>query len=139
MKVPYNLVDGQAAEIEVNSAVAEQLAVFAHEDENEARKVRWRNEVSIEVMKEEMGWEPIDTTVDIEMDYIAKEEQAELEVRKKRLYEVLALLNEKQQTIVRLHYFEKKSFRQIAVIFNTDHKNIGDQLEVIYKKMKKVF
>jgi RNA polymerase sigma factor (sigma-70 family) len=132
MKTPYEFRDGKTAEIEVSSAVAEVLAGFAREDENEARNKRRRNEASIEAMYEETGWEAVDTTVNIEADYIASEE-------KETLLTAVEQLSEKQQRLVWLYYYEEKSSYEIATILGINQSNVIRQLETISKVLKKYF
>ena len=132
MKKTYTFANGKTAELEVNSAVAELLADFQREDENEARKSRWRKEVSIEAMYEETGWEPPDTTVDIEADYIAQEE-------KDTLLAAIAGLTEKQRRVVQLYYYEEKSIPAIAKELGVKKQSVHECLEWAIKKLKKYF
>ena len=132
MKTPYKLSDGQAPELEVNPAVAKLLADFAREDRNAARNERRRKEVSIEAMYEETGWEPADTSVNIETEYIANEET-------EILLAAVSRLSEKQQRLIRLRYYEEKTVTEIAVILNIHHSNVVRQLETIHKQLKKYF
>lgn len=132
MKQSYKLSDGKIAEIEVNSAVAELLANFKREDENAARKYRSRKEVSIEAMKEETGWEPTDTTVNIEAEYIAREE-------KQILLASLMHLSDKQRRLIQLYYYDEKNFTEIAAILGINRRSVSKQLETIHKKLKIIF
>lgn len=75
MKTTYTLANGKTVEIEVSAELAATLADFIRKDKNEARKYRWRKEVSIEALKEETGWEPTDIAADIETALIADEEK----------------------------------------------------------------
>ena len=132
MKSPYKFVDGQAVEIEVNSAVAEQLAVFAREDENAACKKRWRNEISLDALHEETEWELTDAAVDIESDYFVREETEFLQTAIKKL-------SEKQQRLIQLYYYEEKKLREIAVILGIHFSCVQRQLETIHKRLKEIF
>ena len=132
MKTIYKSADGQAIELEVNSAVAELLADFAREDRNEARKERWRNEVSLDAMYEETGFEPTDTAADIELDYIANEEND-------TLFAAVSGLSEKQRRLVWLRYYEEKTESEIAVILGINQSNVHRQLETIHKALRKYF
>ncbi|MCL2061141.1 MAG: sigma-70 family RNA polymerase sigma factor [Firmicutes bacterium] len=131
MKTPYKL-NGNLTEIEVNEEVAETLADFHREEKNYARKERWRKEVSIEALYAETGWEPQDETVDILGDYLAKEEVATLRCAIKQL-------NEKQQRLVQLYYYEQKTMPQIAKQLGVSKMAISKQLSVVHKDLKNIF
>ena len=131
MKSNYKLPSGQAALIEVNSAVAQLLAAFDREDKNAARNKRRHNEVSIEAMYEETGWEPIDTAVDIEAEYIASEE-------KEILLVAVSVLSEKQRRLIQLRYYEEKTESEIATILGVSQQAINRQLLTLHKKLKKL-
>ncbi len=130
MEKPYKLSNGTIVDVEVNPAVDTALTDLERKASNEARKYRRRHEASIEAMREETGWEPTDTRVDIESDYIAKEETAELMT-------VLSRLSPKQQRLVRLYYYEDKTMREIADIFGVNPSSISGQLDTIKKTLKK--
>lgn len=130
-KIKYTLSGGQAVEVEVNAEIAEMLADFEREDENAARKYRWRNEVSIDALKEKTGWEPTDNTVDIETDYIVKEE-------KETLLAAVARLTEKQQRLIQLYYYEEKTSTEIAAMQGVDPSAIRHQLKTVREKLKKL-
>ena len=132
MKAPYKLANGKTAELEVNSAVAEALADFKRQDDNEERKKRWRNEISLDALYEETEWEPTDTTVNIEADFLVQEET-------KTLLAAMARLSEKQRRLIRLYYYEEKNFTEIAAIFRINRRSVSKQIETIHKKMKKYF
>ena len=130
MKTPYKLFDGNTVELEVSPIIAEALADFEREDDNTARKERWRNEASIDAFFEETGWEPADTTVDIENDYLAREE-------KEILLAAVGRLSDKQQRLVRLRYYEEKTEHEIAVILGINQSNVHRQLETVQNTLKK--
>jgi len=138
VKVPfdYELYNGKTVKVNVNSAVAAALAGFKREDENEERKERWRSEherdcISYEALNEETGWEPTDTTVDIEADYIAQEE-------KEALLAGVSALTEKQQHIIRLYYYEYKTMPEIAREYGVSKMAISKQFAVIHKALKNI-
>lgn len=130
MKQFYKLSDGKIAEIEVNPAVAKLLTAFQREDESAARKRRRRKEVSIEAMNEETGWEPTDTSVNIETDFIVNEE-------KETLLAAIARLSDTQRQLIQFRYYEKKTVTEIAVILGIHHSNVIRQLETIHNALKK--
>ena len=129
MKTIYKSTDGQATELEVNSAVAELLADFAREDRNAARKERWRNEVSLEAMQEETGWEPTDIDANIELDYIAAEE-------KDALLAAVSMLPDKQRRLVALYYYEEKTLREIGGILGVHFSCVQRRLETVHAQLK---
>jgi len=132
MKAPYTLAGGKEIEVNVTSAVAGLLAQIKREDDNEERKFRWRNEASIEAMYDETGWEPTDKTVDIEADYIAKEERNTVQA-------AIAGLSEKKRLIIRLRYYEGKTEVEIATILGINQSSVHRRLETIHKTLKKYF
>lgn len=101
MKTTYKLADGKAVEIEVGAELAATLADFIREDKNEARNKRRHNELSIDALREETGWEPIDIAADIETVLIAGEEKA-------TLLAAVSRLSDKQRRLIRLRYYEEK-------------------------------
>ncbi len=130
MNTPYKLSNGKTVDIEVNLAVDTALTDLDRQASNEARKYRRRHEASIEAMREETGWEPTDTRVDIEAEYIKKEETAELMA-------AISRLSPKQQRLIRLYYYEGKTMREIADIFGLNSSSISGQLDTIKKMLKK--
>ena len=132
MKKNYKLADGKTAIVKVNPAVAELLAGYEREDENAERKERWRKEVSIEAMYEETGWEPTDTTVDIEGDYIAQEETD-------ALLAAVAGLSDKQRRLIQFYYYEEKTTYEIAAILGVSQPAVHQQLTTIKTALKKYF
>lgn len=131
MKTTYTLTDGKTVEIEVSAELATMLADFIREDKNEARKYRWRKEVSIEALREETGWEPADTAADIETVLIADEER-------QTLWAAMARLSDKQRRLIQLYYYEEKSFTEIAAILSINRRSVSKQLDTIHKKLKNI-
>lgn len=129
MKTTYTLVDGKTVEIEVSAELAKTLADFIREDKNEARKYRWRKEVSIEALKDETGWEPTDTAADIEMVLIVDEER-------QTLLAAVSRLSDKQRRLIQLYYYEEKTMSQIASEIGVSRMAISKQLATIHKKLK---
>ena len=129
MKTIYKTGNGQTAELEVSTAVAELLAGFDREDKNAARKERQRKETSLDAMYEETGFEPTDTSIDIETDYIAQEEKA-------ALLAAVSELSEKQRRLVALYYYEEKTLREIGGILGVHFSCVQRQLETVHKKLK---
>jgi len=70
----YKLADGQVVDVEVSPEVAADLEEFDRIEASWNHKVRRRKVTSYETINEETGWEPTDTTVNIESDYITREE-----------------------------------------------------------------
>lgn len=132
MKQTYTLSDGKTVEIEISAEIAATLADFIREDKNEARKYRRRNEVSIEALKEESGWEPTDTAADIETRLIADEE-------KQSLLSAVARLSDKQQRLIRLRYYDDKTEYEMAAILGINQSNVHRQLKTIHNALRKLF
>lgn len=130
-KIKYTFTDGQTATIEVKSAVAELLADFVREDKNAARNKRRHNEISLDAMREETGWEPIDTAADIETVLIADEE-------KTTLLAAVSRLSDKQRRLIRLRYYEEKTEYEIAAILGINQSNVHRQLDTIHNALKKI-
>lgn len=131
MKTTYTLADGKTATIEVNSAVAELLEDFEREDKNAARNKRRHNEISIEALKDEIGWEPIDTAADIETVLIADE-------KKQTLLAAVARLSDKQRQLIHLRYYEEKTEYEIVAILGINQSNVHRQLNTIHNALKKL-
>mgnify|MGYP005918609317 CR=1 FL=1 len=131
MKTTYKLADGKTVEIEVSAELAATLADFNRKEQNEARKYRRRKEVSIEALKDETGWEPIDTAADIATVLIADEEKA-------TLLAAVSRLSDKQRRLVNLRYYEEKTEYEIAAILGINQSNVHRQLNTIHNALKKV-
>jgi RNA polymerase sigma factor (sigma-70 family) len=128
-------------EVEVTDEAAEVLIELDREDEVWRRKHKRRElkGVSLDYLQGEYELE-IESHDPTPQGVIEEqEERAELEVKKERLADAVACLDARQKEIVRLYYYESKNLSEIAAIFNTDHKNISRRLEVIHKKLKKLF
>lgn len=130
-KIKYTSTDGKTATIEVNSAVAELLADFEREDRNAARNKRRHNEISLDAMRGETGWEPADTAADIETVLIADEER-------QTLLAAVARLSDKQRRLVNLRYYEEKTEYEIAVLLGINQSNVHRQLNTIHNALKKI-
>lgn len=130
-KIKYTLTDGKTATIEVNSAIAKLLADFEREDRNAARNKRRHNEISIEALKDETGWEPIDAAADIETVLIADEE-------KQTLLAAVSRLSDKQRRLIRLRYYEEKTEYEIAALLGINQSNVHRQLNTIHNALKKI-
>jgi len=132
MKKDYTMANGKTVEVEVTAQIGEILVTFKREDDNASRKARWRNEASIEAMNEETGWEPTDTTVDIEADYDEREE-------KETLAAAVEGLSEQQQRLVRLRYYEEMTVEEIGRFLGVSKQAVSKQLATIHKALKKYF
>ena len=132
--VRYEFADGTVCEFKaaVTPAVAEALAGFDRADENYARKMRRRNEASIEGMCAETGWEPEDTGADVEAEVLRREVLAALNA-------TVSHLSEKQRRVIRLYYYEEKTFTEIAQILGINRRSVSKQLDTILKKLKVIF
>lgn len=131
MKTTYTLTDGKTVEIEVSAELAATLADFIHEDKNAARNKRRHNEISIDALREETGWEPIDTAADIETVLIADEER-------QTLLAAVSRLSDKQRRLVNLRYYEEKTEYEIAAILGINQSNVHRQLNTIHNALKKI-
>lgn len=127
MKTTYTLTDGKTVEIEVSA----ELADFIREDKNAARNKRRHNEISIDALREETGWEPIDTAADIETVLIADEER-------QTLLAAVSRLSDKQRRLVNLRYYEEKTEYEIAAILGINQSNVHRQLNTIHNALKKI-
>jgi len=144
MKIKYRLSNGKTIEVEVTAEQAEVLIAVQRTAKSNDRKFEKRRakEASLSYLQSEFGWEPTDESAGIEETLEREERERQDIIRaemEKRLPDLIAMLTEKQQALVRLHFFENMSLRQIATIYGTDHKNIGKQLQTIYKKLKTFF
>ena len=131
METPYRLAGGRIVEVETGAETAEQLAVFERKERSERRKARRRKDVSIEVLYEETGWELTDITVNIEADYIAKEERESLAA-------AVSGLSEKHRRLVRLKFYEQKTDAEIASLLGISRPAVTQQLGTIKTVLKKL-
>ncbi|MCL2675118.1 MAG: sigma-70 family RNA polymerase sigma factor [Firmicutes bacterium] len=131
MKSQYQSADSYAIKT-VTPEVAEQLAIFKRQDDNAARKTRWRKEASLDGIKERTGWEPADKSVDIGADYEKREE-------KETLITAVTKLNDEERRLVRLRYYEQKTLCEVGQILGISHQAVGKQLSKIHTTLKKYF
>ena len=131
--IRYEFADGAVCEVEteVSEAVAELLADFERKDKNYARNLRRRGEISLDGLKAETGWEPIDPNADVETQVLQRETLSEL-------YKAKSQLNEKQRKIIRLFYYEEKTFSEIAKNLGVNRRSVSKQLDTILKKLKNI-
>ena len=131
--VTIQYFDGEKTiEAEVTEEVAAALKEFGREDENEKRNTKRRKDVSVEGMFDGTGWEPMDTTVDIEQQYEEKEER-------EMLADAVAALTDKRRKLVQLRYYEDMTECGIAEILGVSQQAVSQQLTTVYKELKKYF
>jgi len=127
MDFNYKTADGVI--VKVTGGVAELLIQFDREEKNERRYARRRGQTSVERMNEEMGWEPVDKSVNIAADYIKSEERESLK-------SLLARLSEKERRLVQLRYYERKTVAEIGGILKISHQAVSKQLSKIHSTLK---
>lgn len=131
MIVPYTLADGKIIELEVSEAVARLLADFKREDENYRRKMRRHNEISLDTLRDDTGFEPIDPNANIEENYIAQEERDELKA-------AIQELNEKDKKLIQAIYYDEVSAQDYAKQNKVSFQAVYKRLVNIYEKIKSV-
>ena len=133
MKFKYELSKGKFIEVEVTEAQAEVIVEINRKSDSNDRKFsgRARKEASLDYLNAEYDWEPTDSTIDIQAT-VEREDEAE-EVR-----QAVGTLSSRHQEIVRLHFYEGKTTREIAAIFGIHHSNVARQIETIKNNLKKL-
>ena len=89
------------------------------------------NKLSLNWMKDD-GVYVEDRRLDVEQNYIAKEEKQEL-------YVAIASLTPRQKELVRLIYFENKTQDDVAEIWNVSQQAVSKALGKILTKLKSFF
>lgn len=125
------MADGKIVEIEASEAIARVLADFKREDENYRRKMRRHNLISLDALRDETEFEPVDPNVNIEESLIAKEERSELTA-------ALKTLDKKNRELIQTIYFNEIPVQEYAEKKGVSFQSVYKRLLKIYDKIKNI-
>ena len=127
MRKQYTGTNGKTFTVEVTAEQAEVMIDIDRKFDSNERKFRARatKEASLDYLSDEYEWEPQDNTVDVQQE-VEREDEAE------RVRRAVACLNEKQQLIVRLCYYEGKEHQEVAAILGVSKAAVSQQFKTIY-------
>ena len=121
--------------------VAEKVSQ-AHQ---EIKRAEWRQEKSIQRHEQfsieklsEMGMQFADEENDIENKLILKEEQEEQRKKLFRLKNAVSSLEPEQQKIIKMSFYENKSYSEIGQALGISKQSAFDRMQTILKKLKKL-
>ena len=124
-------------EVEVTEKVSQ-----AHQ---EIKRAEWRQEKSIQRHEQfsieklsEMGMQFADEKNDIENKLILKEEQEEQRKKLFRLKNAVSSLEPEQQKIIKMSFYENKSYSEIGQALGISKQSAFDRMQTIFKKLKKL-
>jgi len=124
-------------EVEVTEKVSQ-----AHQ---EIKRAEWRQEKSIQRHEQfsieklsEMGMQFADEKNDIENKLILKEEQEEQRKKLFRLKNAVSSLEPEQQKIIKMSFYENKSYSEIGQALGISKQSAFDRMQTILKKLKKL-
>ena len=133
MKTDYKLARGKTVEVEVTAEQAVVIAKIVKKSENNDYKhlVRKTRETSLEYLSDEHDWEPQDGTTDVQRE-VEREDDAE------RMKRAIDCLTEKQQTIIRLHFYDGYQFVEIAEIMGISKSTVSRHFDAAKKALEKI-
>ena len=131
MLVSYTTADGAVIELEVAEAIARVLVDFKREEDSYRRKMRRHNIVSLDALRDDTEFEPIDPNADVEANYIAQEERDELNA-------AVGTLSEKDCALITAIYREEVSAQDYATRNGISFQAVYKRLVKIYEKVKTI-
>jgi len=93
------------------------------------RQYKNRVKISGEVVPDQIQYSP--------EDFVIMEEDSM--VRRNQIAELLNTLSQRQKEIVLLHYFESKSYQEIADILDINYQSVLNNLQRSFRKIRKEF
>lgn len=129
-KIKYELHDGRIIEIDVPDSVAAVTVEIERQEQNAARRDRWRKETSIDVLAKK-GYEPPDRGKTVI-------EMAEAEDDAERLQMAVRTLSAAQQDLLKKIYYEEQTLDEIARAEGVTYQAIQNRQNKILKKLKKI-
>lgn len=93
------------------------------------RQFKSRVKISGDVVPDQIQYSP--------EDFVIMEEESV--VRKNQIAELLNTLSESQREIILLHYFESKSYQEIAEILDVNYQSVLNNLQRSFRKIRKEF
>ena len=128
--IKYVFADGTTSEIEVGEEIyALHLQLLQEEKRNHWRETR--RHISLYYLMEN-GVDFTDTAAD---SFAA----VELRENEERIHNAIKHLSDKQQKLLRAVFVESKTITQAAKELGLNKSSISQQLQTIYKKLKKFF
>ena len=134
-KVVYQITRHKFEMIEVETEVQEQAVKELNKDferTEKSEKTYNARYSSIEALQED-GIDISSNSVPIDETLIAEEEKAEIN---SRVYSALKILTERQKQVMILHFWEKKTFREIADELGIHFTTVAESYHSALKKMK---
>lgn len=132
----YDRINKELIEIEVDKSVRRAINKYNKREKRQREKDKDNEVMSLDYLKE-IG-------VEIESDDFNEEQKELLSLEEKRkrktklaLYRAMRKLTPRQRQIVTIHYFEKKTYKEIASILETSNQNIHQTVVKSIEKLKK--
>ena len=133
----YDRINKELIEIEVDKSVRRAINKYNKREKRQREKLKDNEVMSLDYLKE-IG-------VEIESDDFNEEQKELLSLEEKRkrktklaLYRAMRKLTPRQREIVTMHYFEKKSYKNIARQLEISISGVREILYQSYEKMRKI-
>ncbi len=133
----YDRINKELIEIEVDKSVRRAINKYNKREKRQREKLKDNEVMSLDYLKE-IG-------VEIESDDFNEEQKELLSLEEKRkrktklaLYRAMRKLTPRQRQIVTMHYFEKKSYKNIARQLEISISGVREILYQSYEKMRKI-
>jgi len=125
-------------EVEVTDEFEKEYQILKRKEWRNT-KAKQRNEnYSLDFLNE-TGIQFIDENSNIEEIYFEKENRMLTQKRIKTLHTAMKSLSPKQQKIVELAFYKNKTHSEIGQAMGVSKQSIQQQMQTIYKKLKKFF
>ena len=133
----YDRINKELIEIEVDKSVRRAINKYNKREKRQREKLKDNEVMSLDYLKE-IG-------VEIESNDFNEEQKELLSLEEKRkrktklaLYRAMRKLTPRQRQIVTMHYFEKKSYKNIARQLEISISGVREILYQSYEKMRKI-
>lgn len=138
VKIKYfDRINKELIEIEVDKSVRRAINKYNKREKRQREKLKDNEVMSLDYLKE-IG-------VEIESNDFNEEQKELLSLEEKRkrktklaLYRAMRKLTPRQRQIVTMHYFEKKSYKNIARQLEISISGVREILYQSYEKMRKI-
>lgn len=132
-KVVYQITRTKYQMIEVETIEDENIIKELNRDfeRNEKReKVMKTKCISLEYLYEKTGYEPVDMSLTGEQEY-------EKDIFNEKLHQAINSLTPRQKEIVKMYFWENKTFREIGKELGIHFTTVKEAYDVAIKKLRK--
>ena len=134
MKINYRLANGKTVEVEVTESQAEVIIKTKQKSENNETKHKLRKakgEASLDYLFDEYEWEAADSRVDVQGE-VERQEESE------RTERAVGCLTDKQQAVIRLHFYDGYKFAEIAELLGISKAAVTKHKDAALQALRKI-